>query len=129
MDGASDIPALRLAAQLIARPNAHAPAEVVVRLGAVQAQDYRQSRWPLGLRMAGAAVTAADIDAALADASIIRTHVFRGTLQYVARADARWLVELVAARAMALAASRHRELGLSASVLRRACDALARATE
>ena len=149
MARALTVPARRLHAQRIARPTARTPAEVVAWLGAVQAQDYLQSRWALGVRMAPAtaapeppydraagatsvvraAATAADVDAALADGSIIRTHVFRGTWQYVARADARWLVELVAARVIARSASRYRELGLDARTLARACDALARATE
>jgi hypothetical protein len=127
MARAPTVPSRRLQAQRIARPTARTPAEVVAWLGAVQAQDYLQSRWALGVRMPTA--TAGDIDAALADGSIIRTHVFRGTWQYVARADARWLIELVADRVIARSASRYRELGLDARTLARACAALARATE
>jgi len=115
----------RLAAQLIARPAGRA-ADVVAWLGAVQAQDYLASLRAVGLRTPRA--TASTIEQAIADGSIVRTHVFRGTLQYVAREDVRWMLALVADRVIAGSASRYRALGLDERTLRRAARVLGKAT-
>jgi hypothetical protein len=47
------------------------PEEVVRWMGALQAQDYQQSLWAIGLRMQSA--TVADIEQAIADRKIVRT--------------------------------------------------------
>jgi len=115
----------RLAGQLLARP-ADSPAEAVGWLGAVQAQDYLASLWAVGQRTRGA--TASTVEQAIADGSIVRTHVFRGTLQYVARDDLRWMLALVGRRVIAASASRYRQLGLDERTLHRAEVALREAT-
>src|SRR3954469_23035255 len=119
------VPHRRLAGQLIAKPGG-SPAEAVARLGAVQAQDYLASLWAVGLRTRGA--TASTVEQAIADGSIVRTHVFRGTLQYVAREDVRWMLTLVGGRVIAATASRYRGLGLDERTLRRAETVLRKAT-
>ena len=48
---------------------------------AVQAQDYAGAKWALGLRVEG--VTNAQVDAALADGRLLRTHVMRPTWHLV----------------------------------------------
>lgn len=110
-------------AQQVARHDFATPAEVVAWLGAVQAQDYLASLWAIGVRLAG--TNEAAVEAAIADGSIVRIHALRGTWQYVARADVRWMLAVVAKRAIAAAASRHRELGLDAATLARAGSVLA----
>jgi hypothetical protein len=119
------IHARRLASQLVSHQRFAAPAQVVAWLGAIQAQDYLAALWALGLRTADA--SEASIEAAIADGSVIRTHVFRGTWQYVAREDVRWMVALVGARVIAGAASRFGELGLDAKTLERATELFAAA--
>jgi hypothetical protein len=119
------LPHRRLAAQLIAKP-AGSPAEAVASLGAVQAQDYLASLWAVGLRTRGA--TASTIEQAIADGEIVRTHAFRGTLQYVARDDVRWMLALVGSRVITATASRYRVLGLDERTLRRAEVVLRKAT-
>jgi hypothetical protein len=109
------IAAQRLENQLLSRRRFAAPAEVVAWFGAMQAQDYLGSLWALGLRTSGA--KEASVEAALAEGSVIRTHVFRGTWQYVAPSDLRWMLVLVGRRVIASAASRFRELGLDAKRL------------
>jgi len=106
------------------------PGELIASLAAVQAQDPAAARWAVGLRLrgrGGAAARAALIERALADGTIIRTHVMRWTWQLVAPADLGWMLPLVTARLMARAARRHRELGLDAATFRRSHAALARA--
>ena len=100
----------RLANQQIADPTLTRPADVVAWLGAMQAQDYLGALWAIGLRLPGA--REATVEQALADRSIVRTWPMRGTLHFVAAADARWMLALLAPRTMAQAAGRFRQLGL-----------------
>jgi hypothetical protein len=120
-------PPLRLANQLVARPLDVAPGAVVSWFGAMQAQDYLAALWALGLRTRGA--TERTIEAAIADGSVLRTHVFRGTWQYVAREDVHWMLDLVGARVITSMASRFRELDLDARVLKRCGELFARALQ
>ncbi|HEY8090670.1 MAG TPA: winged helix DNA-binding domain-containing protein [Polyangiaceae bacterium] len=106
----SEIARLRLGAQRVSAPRFQRPDEVVSWLGAVQAQDYLGALWAVGLRMESA--READVERALAEGTIVRTWPMRGTLHFVASADARWMVELLAPRRISGAASRFRQLGL-----------------
>ena len=74
----------RLAAQHLVAAPAATPAEVVRRLGAVQAQDYAGAKWAIALR-ARSCVDAV-VEQAMADGSIVRTHVLRPTWHFVAPA-------------------------------------------
>lgn len=111
----------RLRALGVAAPFARA-ADAVAWVGAVQAQDYLGALWAVGLRTNGA--TEADVEAALARGSIVRTWPMRGTLHFVAAADARWLTQLLAPRAVSAGAKRLRGFGIDAAVLARARAAL-----
>jgi hypothetical protein len=122
---ATEVGRLRLAAQRISSTKFTRPAEAVAWLGAVQAQDYLGALWAVGLRVAGACEQ--DVEAALTDGSIVRTWPMRGTLHFVAAADARWLVELHAPRIIARAASRFRSLGLDDATFARARRVLVKA--
>ena len=112
------IPASRLAAQRIAEPRFATVAEVVRHMGAMQAQDYPASLWAIGLRTNE--VTVADIDAAVDRREIARTWPMRGTLHWVAAEDLRWMVALMAPRAIVKAAARTRQLEIDAEVLSKA---------
>jgi hypothetical protein len=120
-----DIALRRLYSQHIATPVFNSPDEVVKHLGAVQAQDYAGARWALGLRMQNAADAA--IDKAMADGSIIRTHVLRPTWHFITPADARWMLDLTAPRIIAYCAPMFRKLQLDAAIFKRSNDALANA--
>lgn len=102
-----------------------APAELVSRLGAVQAQDYAGAKWALGLRLPRS--TDAKIEAAVADGTILRTHVLRPTWHFVAAADIRWLLELTAPRVRAALAHYDRQLELDEAHYARSNAALAAA--
>ena len=93
-------------------------AAAVAWFGAVQAQDYRAALWGIGQRVRGA--TEADVERAIANRAIVRTWPMRGTLHLVAAADIHWITRLLAPRAIARAAGRHRELGLDARTFARA---------
>lgn len=68
-------------------------------LGAVQAQDYRQALWAVGLRMRQA--TVGDVEKALQEGKLMRTWVMRGTLHIILPEDAKWMLKLLATRVMA----------------------------
>lgn len=99
------------------------PAEAVAWSGAVQAQEYGEALWSLGLRVAGH--SAADVEAACDRGEILRTHVMRPTWHFVAAADLGWLLRLTGERVQAKTAGRRRELGLDDATLARCHEALA----
>jgi len=116
-----DILRLRLRRQLIEYPAGATypdPAAAVEHLGAMQAQDYAGSLWSVGLRCAPG-TTAADVEAAIANRSIVRTWPMRGTLHLVPPADIRWMLSLLTPRAIARAAKRHASLGKGGGILSR----------
>lgn len=117
----------RLYNQQIARTKFKTPSEIVAWLGALQAQDYAGAKWSVGLRLPGSAE--ADIEQAIANKTIIRTWVMRGTLHFVAAADVRWMLALVAPRLIAGNARRYKELELDARTLARSNAVLAKAVQ
>lgn len=112
--------ATRLANQRITSLDAGDPAAVVAHLGAVQAQEYAQSLWALGLRVGGA--TAATIEDSIAAGAILRTWPMRGTIHFLASPDARWMASLLAARKIRQMTNIYRKIGLTDAVLSRAGD-------
>lgn len=105
-----DIAHQRLHNQYIAPATSEKPGDVVQWLGAVQAQDYLGALWAIGLRMRNA--LEADIEQAMADGMIVRTHPMRGTWHFVAAADIRWLLTLMAPGRIASNASWYHRLEL-----------------
>lgn len=102
----------------LADPAFDTPEAVVSWLGAVQAQDYYGSLWALGSRMRAA--TEAVIEQAIVERRIVRTWPMRGTLHFVAPADVRWMLELLASRVVAANRARiERDHGLDDATLRR----------
>jgi Winged helix DNA-binding domain len=112
-----DIAHYRLVNQQIAYPKYKTPGELVALLGAMQAQDYLGSLWAIGLRLPGA--TAANIEQAIAGRTIVRTWPLRGTLHFVAAADVRWMLELLAPRILTGSANRQRQLELDDATIER----------
>jgi Winged helix DNA-binding domain len=110
-----DIALQRLVHQQIAQPTLTQPNDVVAWLGAMQAQDYLGALWAVGLRTPGA--TEQTIEQALAEKTIVRTWPMRGTIHFVAAADVRWMLELLAPRVVQRTRSRRAELGLDEQVI------------
>lgn len=117
--------ARRLAAQHVAKPALASPRAVVSHLGALQAQDHAAALWAIGLRMRKPRLAA--VHRAIARGDIVRTWPMRGTLHFVAATDARWMVALLAPRALARAAGRRRELRIGDATLALARRTLTRA--
>ena len=117
----------RLHASRLLDPSFPDPAEVVRHHLAMQAQDYGPAKWSIGQRSAG--LVDADVDRAVVDGSIVRTHVLRPTWHFVAREDLRWLMSLSGPRVQQGNAGRQRQLGLDARTLGRAERAIVRALD
>ena len=118
---------LRLQNQAIAGKGLETPAEVVARLGALQAQDYPSALWALGLRTQAAAEV--DIERAIRERSIVRTWLLRGTLHFVAAADLRWMLSLLRPRLLSGSRGRQRQLGLDETTFQAAREVLTHALQ
>lgn len=119
----ADVREARLRNQRLTGEKLGGVAEAVRWLGAVQAQEYAAAQWALGLR--AASVTAADVDAALADGRIIRTHILRPTWHLVAREDLGWMQALSGPRMAAATRPRQLQLGIDEEMVARSQAALA----
>ena len=117
--------ALRLAAQGLTRPAARSPGEVVRHLLAVQAQDLRGAR--LSVRSRSTGVTAAAVDAALGDRSLVVSWLNRGTLHLVAAEDYWWLHPLTTPQLATGNARRLRQEGVSAEQAERGVEVVTKA--
>lgn len=101
------------------------PEDAVSWLGAVQAQEYADTKWALALRTRR--TNEAAIERALTKGSILRTHVLRPTWHLVAAADIRWMLALTGPRVSARMSPYNRNLELDAAVFRRSQRAIVRA--
>jgi hypothetical protein len=130
----------RLDAQLLRGSRVQSPDDVVRHLLAVQAQEFPYARWSLAqrtLRESGAtiaatavaataaATTAADVEQAVSDGRILRTHILRPTWHFVHRDDLRWLRALSAPRLHRANAGTYRRTGIDAAAAERSGRVLA----
>lgn len=104
------------------------PVEAVGWFGAVQGQEYAEAKWAVGQRVRGC--QDADVEAALADGSLVRTHAMRPTWHLLAAEDLRWLMRLTAPRVHAANRFMYRQTGVDEpGLLGRSHAVLARALE
>ncbi|MEA2646676.1 MAG: hypothetical protein QOE92_1759 [Chloroflexota bacterium] len=102
---------------------AASPAQVVGRLGAMQAQEYAYARWSIAQRSLGLDLGA--VEAALVAGEVLRTHVLRPTWHFLAAADIRWVLALSAPRVQRASAHSYRVLDLDARTLAAGADTIA----
>lgn len=93
------------------------PEEAVRNLGAVQAQDYHQAVWGIGLRTQSAKIS--DVEQALNDRKIVLTWPMRGTIFFVPPEDAKWMVKLTESRFQTNDKKKQAELELDEGTLYR----------
>jgi len=115
---------LRLANQQLSAHNFSKPEEVVAWMGALQAQEYAQSQWAIGVRLPG--LQDSDIEQAIAAQRIIRTWCVRGTLHLVHAHDVHWLLTLLAPRIISGNATRYKNLELDEKTLQKTQTILSR---
>ncbi|MCV4232360.1 winged helix DNA-binding domain-containing protein [Virgibacillus sp. LDC1] len=93
------------------------PEQVVRGLGAVQAQDYHQAVWGIGLRTQSAKLS--EVEQAMIDRKIVLTWPMRGTIFFVPAEDAKWMVKLTESRFLTNDKKKQAELELDGSTLHR----------
>ena len=101
----------------LAANHPHTPAEVVSYLGAVQAQDYAMSKWAVGMRCGNTVHD--EVEQAIDQGLILRTHVLRPTWHLVHAEDIRWMLALSAPRIRAAGAGQIRSVELNDKIFRR----------
>ncbi|WP_115788004.1 winged helix DNA-binding domain-containing protein [Arthrobacter silvisoli] len=133
MSGSADwlIPS-RLRRQQLRPPGAAGLEDALKNLLAVQAQEFAYARWSLAQRCrAGTADDAgglaARVEDAVADGTVLRTHVLRPTWHFVHRDDLDWLMELSAPRLHQGNKGMYRQTGVDAKAAARSADILAAA--
>ncbi|MDJ0752529.1 MAG: winged helix DNA-binding domain-containing protein [Ardenticatenaceae bacterium] len=97
------------------------PEEVVNWMGAMQAQDYKQALWAIGVRLQDGTVTA--VEEAISAGKIVRTWSQRGTIHFVPAVDTQWMLDLCASRILAGHGRRMRQLELTDEIMTQ-CETL-----
>lgn len=116
---------MRLAGLGVGDLGGSAPADVVGRLVAVQAQDWAGCRWALGLRAPD--LRDVDVERAFADGEILRTHLLRPTWHLVTPVDIGWLLALTGPRVQRVNAGVARRSGWDPTSLTAAMTAVGEA--
>lgn len=111
----SDISAMRLNNQQIARSRFEKAQDLVQWMGVMQAQDYAMSKWALGTRLPGA--TDLSVEQAIDKGEIIRTHLLRPTWHLASSDDIYWMLELSSPQIKSAMKPRLKELELTDAVL------------
>jgi Winged helix DNA-binding domain len=119
---ADRVTAQRLYAQLLAGRPVRSPIAVAERLLAIQAQDGRGAR--LAVRARSRGLTAADVDAALAERLLVVNWLNRGTLHMVRSEDHGWLHALSTPTLLTGNARRLAQLGVTPAAADRAVAAV-----
>ncbi|MEK0154254.1 winged helix DNA-binding domain-containing protein [Arthrobacter oryzae] len=119
---ADDVVRQRLRQQQLRPPRAVSAEAALKNLLAVQSQEFAYARWSLAQRTAGA--SAADVEQAVADGLILRTHILRPTWHFVHRDDLRWLLTLSAPRLHRGNGAIYRQTGIDADAASRSARVL-----
>ncbi|RKN85962.1 winged helix DNA-binding domain-containing protein [Paenibacillus ginsengarvi] len=91
--------------------------QVVQQLGALQAQDYHQALWAIGMRTLSS--TVADIEQIIEDRRIVLTWTMRGTIHFVHPENVRWMLKYLASRLLAQDGRRLQQLELNQEIIER----------
>ena len=110
----ADITKQRLIAQQLSGTSLNTATEMVRWFGAVQAQEYAQTKWGMGLRLPH--LSDASIENEIMKGAILRTHLLRPTWHFVTAEDISWLLQLTAPRVEAINAFMYRKLELDTAI-------------
>jgi hypothetical protein len=123
----SDISSLRVQNQQIASTHLTTARELVNWMGAMQAQDFNQAKWAVGLRLPH--LTEIQVEEAFNRGEILRTHLMRPTWHFVSPDDIYWLLELTAKQIKSATKSRNRDLELTEDILKKSQEAIVKSLE
>lgn len=113
----AEINHMRLHNQQIASSDFSTPKALLRWIGGMQAQDYEMAKWAVGVRLRDG--TREDIEHAIGNSHIIRTHLLRPTWHFVSEDHFPWLLELSRPRVLISIRSRQKQLGLTDDVVSR----------
>ena len=115
---ANDLLRLRISAQRLAPDSGPATVAASTRhMLALQGQDWRSSRWALGVRTPGSSL--ADVRTAFDTGLIVRSWPVRGTIHVVAAEDIGWMQAVTNRAPLAGAPKRREYLGITDAALDR----------
>lgn len=120
-----DVVRVRLRRQQLRAPFGGSAEDVLRNLLAVQSQEFPYARWTLAQRTHGS--TALDIEQAVADGTVLRTHILRPTWHFVHRDDLDWLMGLSADRLHQGNKGMYRQAGVDEAAAERSGRILAEA--
>jgi hypothetical protein len=124
---ADEIIAHRLLNQQIAETKLKKPAALVSYMMAMQAQEYAQAKWAIGLRIPG--LTDANVEKDFNDGKLIRTHILRPTWHWVSPADIRWMMVLSSPRVHAFNKTYYKKTELDTKTVNKCMNILVRELE
>lgn len=110
-----EISKYRLTNQHLSVKKVTAVKELVKYMGAMQAQDYAMAQIAVGKRLDK--TTCNEVDLAINNGDILRTHLLRPTWHLVSTDDIYWMLQLTAPHIKTLTRSRHKELELTGKSL------------
>ncbi|MBD2756343.1 winged helix DNA-binding domain-containing protein [Spirosoma validum] len=119
----ADVAKQRLINQQLLGTSFQSATELVGWFGAVQAQEYAQTKWGLGLRLRH--LFDKDVEQDFAERRILRTHVLRPTWHFVTPLDIRWMLMLTAPRVHQANAFMYRKLELDKPIFNRCNEIIA----
>jgi hypothetical protein len=120
-----DITRHRLINQQLAATDFTTAASLVQWMGCIQAQDFAGAKWAIGSRLGH--LTDAVIERDFNEGRFLRTHVLRPTWHFVAPEDIRWMLRLTAPRIKNFNKNLHRNLDITAAVLKRSTTLIEKA--
>ncbi|NMH29220.1 winged helix DNA-binding domain-containing protein [Flavobacterium silvaticum] len=121
----TEIASQRLINQQLINPEIKSIKTLVSHLGAIQAQDFSMSKWAIGVRIPG--ISEDDVEKALDDADIVRTHVLRPTWHLTSADDIPWMLELTGKNIRRLMGTNDRKLGLDDAIFKKALKLIEKA--
>jgi Winged helix DNA-binding domain len=105
----------RLQSQKIEATEFNTAREIVSWMGAMQAQDYSMAKWAIGTRLSDPSDQR--IESSIDKGEIIRIHVLRPTWHFISAEDVYWMLQLSIPKLRSATKSRHKQLGLTESVI------------
>jgi hypothetical protein len=112
-----EIARLRLLNQRIVGAGCTDPTAAVRWMGALQAQDYGQAVWAVGLRTQIPSLAA--VEQAFANQQLALTWPMRGTIHFVPAEDAAWMLKLMAPRILKVEDTRMKQFALDEAIVER----------
>ncbi|MGZ6347711.1 MAG: DNA glycosylase AlkZ-like family protein, partial [Anaerolineales bacterium] len=113
----NELAKIRLNSQQIVGSKFTCAMDVLDWMGAIQAQDFGMAKWAIGIRLPHS--NDDGIRAAIDKGEILRTHLLRPTWHFVSKDNIYWILELTTQQIKGSFKSRHIQLGLTNTILRK----------